>query len=114
MEEEIRFYLSPWAADCSTDIVFGGKIHKSMILNFVEERSYVDFVSCFEMYHIVPTDPNHNPTKSVDEAKATTAVSILGSANQHSITPINGEDCECDKNEIKSTKYLSSIDDCSC
>ena len=57
LNEEIKHFLSPWASACSTDIAFGGRIHKSVILNFVEERSYVDYVTCFKMFHIVHEDP---------------------------------------------------------
>ena len=115
LEQEIKDFLSPWASACATDIVFGGRIHKSMILNFVEERSYVDYVTCFEMYHIVPLDPDNNPTEDVEEAIATTAITILGSADSHTVTPIPvGEDCMCDDNEIVSTSELTSKDDCPC
>ena len=115
LNEEIRFFLSPWASDCAKDIVFGGKIHKSMVLNFVEERSYVDYVTCFEMYHDIPGDPTNNPNKDIDEATASRAVSILGSADEHRINIIElDEDCACDDNEIKSTNRLLALGDTSC
>ncbi|MEJ2596084.1 MAG: baseplate J/gp47 family protein, partial [bacterium] len=115
LEEEIKGFLSPWASGCSTDIVFGGRIHRSVILNFVEERSYVDYVTCFEMNHIVPLDPENNPNKDVEEAVATTAISILGSSDSHFITPIpEGVDCLCDDNVIPDTEELLSKDDCPC
>jgi hypothetical protein len=47
-------------------------------LNFVEERPYVDFVTCFKMNHII--NRNTAGTKvllDVDEAVASTARSIL-------------------------------------
>lgn len=116
LNEEIRFFLSPWASECPKDIAFGGKVHKSMIINFVEERSYVDYVSCFKMYHIVPTDPNNKPHKDIEEAQATTTVSILGSADEHeiSVIPIDQEACVCDDNEIKSTPQYLFTGDNSC
>ncbi len=115
LEQEIKDFLSPWASACPTDITFGGKIHRSVILNFVEERSYVDYVTCFEMNHIVPLDPENNPNKDVEEAVASTAISILGSADSHEITPIpEGEDCMCDDNIIKNTNEMLSADDCPC
>ena len=52
LNEEIKRFLSPWAfPDEGQDIVFGGKIHKSEILAFVEGRPYVDFVTDFQLYH---------------------------------------------------------------
>jgi hypothetical protein len=115
LEQEIKDFLSPWASSCASDIVFGGRIHKSIILNFVEERSYVDYVTCFEMNHIVPLDPTNNPHLDVEEAIATTAITILGSSDSHTVTPIpEGEDCMCLDNEIVSTSDLLSKDDCPC
>ena len=115
LEQEIKDFLSPWVSACASDIVFGGRIHRSMILNFVEERAYVDYVTCFEMNHIVPLDPSNNPTKDVEEAVATTAISILGSADKHFVTPIPADEgCMCDDNEIIKTKKFSSKDECPC
>ncbi len=115
LQEDIKYFLSPWASNCATDIVFGGKIHKSVILNFVEERSYVDYVTCFKMYHIIAEDPDNNPTKDVDEAIALTSVSIIGSADEHAIKEIaaNASDqCQCEDNMIQSTKELTVVDNC--
>ncbi|MEL6811941.1 MAG: baseplate J/gp47 family protein [Bacteroidota bacterium] len=115
LQEELKFFLSPWASDCATDIIFGGRIHKSVLLNFVEERSYVDYATCFKMYHIVREDPTNNPTEDVDEAIALTSVSIIGSANTHVIQEIaaSAEDqCQCEDNVIKSVEELTVVDKC--
>ena len=116
LEQELKEFLSPWSSGCAADITFGGKIHKSVILNFVEERSYVDFVSCFKMFHIVPLDPTHDPNKDRDEAIATTAVSILGSADGHDIMQLDTtkEDCDCPDNEVVSTAEIATADECPC
>lgn len=54
LEEEIKRFLSPWAYSEGQDIVFGGKIHASEILAFIEGREYVDFILDFELYHRHP------------------------------------------------------------
>lgn len=51
LKQAIIEFLSPWAFDSSSEISFGGKIHKSSIINFVEEQLHVDFVKEFKMYH---------------------------------------------------------------
>jgi len=51
LEEDIKKFLSPWAFEEGRDIVFGGKVHASEILAFIEGREYVDFVTDFELYH---------------------------------------------------------------
>lgn len=51
LNEEIKKFLSPWAYEEGRDIVFGGKVHASEILAFIEGREYVDHVTDFELYH---------------------------------------------------------------
>lgn len=110
----IKQYLSPWAFESGSDLVFGGKIHKSMILHFVEQQVYVDYVTCFQMFHVVPDDPENNSTRDVDEAVASTSASVLGSASSHDITPLKKEDeCRCDDNVVV-TAELVSVDECLC
>lgn len=54
LEEDVKRFLSPWAYSEGQDIVFGGKIHASEILAFIEGREYVDFIIDFELYHRHP------------------------------------------------------------
>ena len=120
LEDDIKAFLSPWAFAGNPELVLGGKIHKSVILNFVEELSYVDYVTCFEMVHIV-TDPGSGAVtfqQNVDEAVATTGISILGSVGQvntygdHEIHVLQTEDCECAENEIDTVAGIASPDTC--
>lgn len=122
LEDDLKSFLSPWAFGTEPELMLGGKIHKSVILNYVEERPYVDFVTCFEIYHIVksPGTGDIISKTNVDEAVASTSVSILGSVGQagqygdHEINVLETDDCECDDNEIKLTAAIASADDCSC
>jgi len=52
LNEELKRFLSPWAYEEGKDIVFGGKIFKSGILSFVEQREYVDYITNFKLYHL--------------------------------------------------------------
>lgn len=52
LNEEIKKFLSPWAYDEGEDMVITGKVHKSTILKFIEDKDYVDFVNQFRLYHI--------------------------------------------------------------
>jgi hypothetical protein len=52
LNEEIKKFLSPWAYEEGQDITFGGKVYKSDIIVFIENRDYVDFVNDFHLYHI--------------------------------------------------------------
>ncbi len=114
LNEALVKFLSPWAYATGSDIVFGGKIHKSVILNFVEEQEYVDYITCFEMFHIVPGDPDNDPEKDVDEALASTSASVLGSASEHAIKILETEgECDCEDNLVENI-VIASADDCQC
>jgi hypothetical protein len=56
LHQQIQEFLSPWAFENeltkTSDLVFGGELHKSTILKFIEDLAYVDFVNDFNMYHI--------------------------------------------------------------
>lgn len=84
--EDIKKFLSPWAYDEGADIVFGGKIHASYIINFIEERSYVDYLTDFSMYLL---DENDQPLAPSEMLAAANAKSILVSAGTHLINPEN-------------------------
>ena len=116
LEDEIKAFLSPWAYNNTPDITFGGKIHQSVILNFVDERPYVDYVTCFEMIHWA----NGIPTKTA-EAIASTTASILCSFGQisqygnHSIDVLEDDTAcgnICDDNVIDPPPQIASADSC--
>jgi hypothetical protein len=95
---EIEQYLSPWAFGGTQEIEFGGRISKSKLLNFIEERSYVDYLTCFKMHHIV----NGITSGDVEEAVATSSRSVFVSyagdetlgIPKHIIDYLN-PDCNC-------------------
>ncbi|HEX6848777.1 MAG TPA: hypothetical protein VF144_17450 [Chitinophagaceae bacterium] len=49
LNEEIVHFLTPWAFDENADVKFGQKVYASSIINFIEERKYVDFITDFNM-----------------------------------------------------------------
>lgn len=81
LKEDIDRFLAPWAFDAGRDIGFGGSIHRSQIIYYIEKLGYVDFVTDFLMdLHLegsVLTD--------LEEAKATTSKSVLTSYRDHQI-----------------------------
>lgn len=109
LNEEIKTFLAPWAYTVK-DISFGGAIHRSVILNFVEEREYVDYVTVFQMDQIV--DGVKIP--DIEEAVASSPASILTSSAFHTITVIDGEaEVPADKNLVN--KAFAPVDDaCEC
>jgi hypothetical protein len=81
LDQDIKRFLSPWAYDEGQDIVFGGQIHKSVILNFIEQRPYVDYVTNFKMYHLTGD-------RDVEIAVASNPKAILVSGTEHTIKSV--------------------------
>ena len=89
LNQDILKFLSPWAFKSETQqrLEFGGIIYKSVLLDYIEELSYVDFVTEFKMNHIGPTKTNSD----IEEAIASSPRSILVSIAQHEIKEV--ENC---------------------
>ncbi len=93
LSEDIKRFISPWAFGDDEEIIFGGRIDKSVILNFIEERPYVDYVDNFIMEQYVNGEPlGGDPTlakyNGVQEAVAQTAASVLITNDTHNINDI--------------------------
>jgi hypothetical protein len=86
LEQELIAYLSPWAYTDTQDLQFGGKVYKSVILDFVEEQDYVDYVTDFKLYSY---SGDSNPYKDVNEASAETPDTILVSDATHVIDAVS-------------------------
>ncbi len=48
--EEIKRFLSPWAFDDTGNIRLGGTLDAGVLVNFIAERSYVDFVANIKLF----------------------------------------------------------------
>jgi hypothetical protein len=79
--ELVRF-LSPWAFDATRPIEFGGRMFKSVVIDFVEELPGVDYVTDFRMYSRAS---GSNVMHDVEEARADTPDAILVSDATHVI-----------------------------
>jgi hypothetical protein len=70
LKQQLMEFLSPWAFEADRDIAFGGKIYKSVLLDFVEELPPVDYVTDFKMYsyttEAVKTDVNETQPETPD------------------------------------------------
>jgi hypothetical protein len=82
LQQALLRTLTPWAYDKTRDIEFGGRIYRSVLLDFVEELSYVDFVTDFKM-KLVGNDGT--PLQDVSEISADTPDTILVSNPTHAI-----------------------------
>jgi hypothetical protein len=94
LKTELEEFLAPWAFDPETDIEFGGKVSKSVLINFIEERSYVDYISCVRMYQIVEGVKSTDQEEALATSSRSVFVSVKADApvNHHII---NETVCEC-------------------
>lgn len=104
LQQAITRFLSPWAFTGIGVPSFGGKVYKSVLINFVEQQAYVDYVTDFQVFQDIPCDPTSGST-DFDEVIGSRAVSILVSApaSKHQISIIKAapdktlaETCGCD------------------
>ncbi|WDE02906.1 hypothetical protein SG34_015800 [Thalassomonas viridans] len=93
LNRDLMEFLSPWAfgAKQHTQIHFGGKIHRSVLVNFIEQREYVDYLTEVKMHqHLEP--PPGTPAEAatsyydIEEATPGSARSIFVSHKKHLIT----------------------------
>jgi hypothetical protein len=105
LREDITRFLSPWAFSGGGSPSFGGKVYKSVLINFVEEQHYVDYVTDFQLFHGFDDIDGVAQTVEKNEVEGSKAVSILVSshANKHIIQVIKpaaeetpGEKCPCE------------------
>jgi Baseplate J-like protein len=88
--EELTRFLSPWAFDAGRPLAFGGRIYKSVLLDFVEDLEPVDVVTDFRMFtgldgDLEPGGIRRMPPSDLDEVQAETPDTILVSARDHLI-----------------------------
>jgi hypothetical protein len=102
LNEAISRFLSPWAFPGGGTPTFGGKVYKSVLINFVEEQLYVDYVTDFQLFHKFHDPLGVLQTVEKDEVEGSKAVSILVSSRKHVIQTLNpaeveapGEKCPC-------------------
>lgn len=99
LSQDIARFLSPWAFQTSQDIDFGGSLAKSVVLKFIEDLSYVDYVTCIQMNQYIS---GTTILYDLDVATASTSLSILVSYRDplsgtgHLITPLLTDTNTCD------------------
>ena len=76
LDEDLRDYLAPWTQEHGRDIGFGGAIHASTLVDFIDERDYVEAITDFKLFA---------GDSEVQRAAAEAAWSILTSAPAHDL-----------------------------
>ena len=87
LKQEITQFLSPWAFETTSEISFGGSIESSDLINFIEERYYIDYLTDFKLLYRADQSLAFQEMQRVEVEKA---ISILVSVpwEQHLIQVI--------------------------
>ncbi|MEO6455350.1 MAG: baseplate J/gp47 family protein [Ginsengibacter sp.] len=106
LKNEITQYLTPWAYAGTADVQFGGKIYKSSLINFIEERYYVDFITDVILSHKI--DDVNTEDITLEEITASTSRSILVSkpASKHIIVPADEDEASTVVECVSSTSLI--------
>ncbi|MBJ6751027.1 baseplate J/gp47 family protein [Geomonas anaerohicana] len=89
ISDQLVRFLSPWAFPGGGSPSFGGRVRKSVLINFLEDLPYVDCVTDFQLFHSYQDDNNNQRTDEVNEASGSKAVSVLVSARKHLVSVID-------------------------
>ena len=99
LNQDIINYLSPWAYSNQADVTFGGAIHRSSLIHFITNLSYVDFIGNVELidHALIRRDSEGFITKQLltpldqDMVKTRFPDSILVSSPNHFIDLVTDE-----------------------
>lgn len=69
LNEDLIKFLSPWAFDTSKQIIFGIELQRSIVIEYIENLYYVDFLSTLEMAIYIDKKTN-NQLDDTEDNKA--------------------------------------------
>lgn len=81
---DIERFLCPWAYDTEAQFSYAGKISKSALINFIDERPYVDYLSKIKLHQIIRNENGEirQTLPDIEEASGSSARSVLVSHAQ--------------------------------
>lgn len=84
LDRELQQYLSPWLKNDAQNVNFGRKVTQSMLVQFLEDMEFIDFVSELWLSHSFDGGHSFVPNKTVVEASS--PASVLVSHTHHTIS----------------------------
>ncbi|HSK14059.1 MAG TPA: hypothetical protein VK907_12650, partial [Phnomibacter sp.] len=85
LHEDLNLLLSPWISGGTSALRFGGSLHVSILVYFMEQLSYIDHVEQVAMVQSHAGESTALNISDPDTARATTSRSVLTSSNAHII-----------------------------
>ncbi|MBW1297068.1 baseplate J/gp47 family protein [Aquimarina litoralis] len=100
--EEIKRFMSPWAYGEDSDIQIGGSLHASVIINFIAERPYIDYVANLKLFQS-EDGKTFTDVRSLNDGKSIVTPSkpdmIMVAAQIHEVYVVNENGFEEDSFE---------------
>lgn len=90
LEQELIGLLSPWSVGQDRSVWFGGRLLRSALLEYVERRDYVDYVTNFKLLTVVAGAP----VADAPEVRPATPDAVLVSDQAHAIAEALSEEAE--------------------
>lgn len=69
LNEDIIKFLSPWAFDTSKQIIFGVELQRSIVIEYIENLYYVDFIAELEMAIYIDKKTNKEQPTSLEDTE---------------------------------------------
>jgi len=83
LNSDLVAWLSPWVREPEKGIRFGGVVHKSQVISFIESLPYIDYLTGFTMFHEVG---GVTGSTGQDQVQASSSAAILVSVASHEIS----------------------------
>lgn len=89
LNDELVQFLTPWAYGQQADIDFGNVLHSSSVIQFIEQRPYVEYVTSLSLTQYVPSSDGTGQLQPINSssglAQTLSPEAILVSSPTHSI-----------------------------
>jgi hypothetical protein len=87
IQEDLIGFISPWSSGSLAELDLAAEVHRSAVLNFLEELDYVDYVKNLVLYQLA--DPSQNGSERLRPTKLT---ALLVAAPTHVVTVLGPTD----------------------
>ncbi|KAA3613648.1 MAG: hypothetical protein DWQ05_15310 [Calditrichaeota bacterium] len=107
LNDDINRFLSPWAYSADADIVIGERIYANVIIDYIEQRDYIDYVVHFKLFrgddqeNFLLIQESESAGYWIDTPEPDT---VLVAAKQHEIDIIS--DAEFEEQNFNGINYM--------
>jgi hypothetical protein len=86
LNDDITKLLSPWAFNRDVGLQFGQTFHKSVLVKYIEELGYVDYITDVKLFQLTKQSSN-TIGDEVKVASPSNPMAVLVSAKSHDVKP---------------------------